>query len=62
MSELEAYKQLTQAAEFDDKFQITLAQIDEFERFLQTMKIKVEKKKILISREDLEPRTVYLNV
>ncbi len=33
----------------------------EFEQFLSDMKINVEKKKILISREDVVPETVFLN-
>ena len=33
----------------------------EFEQFLSDMKINVEKKKILICREDVVPETVFLN-
>lgn len=33
----------------------------EFEQFLSDMKISLEKKKILISREDVVPETICLN-
>lgn len=46
----------------DESYQDTISQIDEFEKFLVDMKITVEKKKILISREDLTPHIVYLNM
>lgn len=46
----------------DESYQYTISQIDEFEKFLVDMKITVEKKKILISREDLTPHIVYINM
>lgn len=62
MGEIEGYRKLTQAVDMDEAYQDTISQIDEFEKFLVDMKITVEKKKILISREDLTPHIVYINM
>ena len=62
MGEIEGYRKLTQAVDMDESYQDTISQIDEFEKFLVDMKITVEKKKILISREDLTTHLVYINM
>lgn len=61
MSEIESYKQLTQAFKLDENYQSIVDQINDFEKFVHEMRITIEKKRILISREDNVPQIVYLN-
>jgi len=61
MSEIEAFQILTQEANLDDRFNNTVSQINEFEQFLLDMNVTIDKKKILVSREDLTPQVVFLN-
>ena len=61
MKEVEALEKLFESIKEDRLNQSFIEQNKQFEQFLSDMKINVEKKKILISREDTVPQTVCFN-
>lgn len=61
MKEVEALEKLFESIKEDTLNQSFIEQNKQFEQFLSDMKINVEKKKILISREDTVPQTVCFN-
>ena len=61
MKEVEALEKLFEIIKEDTSNQSFIEQNKQFEQFLSDMKINVEKKKILISREDTVPQTVCFN-
>ena len=61
MSEVEQIKNLTDMLKVDQKMETLLSQIDEFEKYLVEMNISVEKRQILLFREDLKPQSVVYN-
>lgn len=61
MKEVEALEKLFESNKEDTSNQSFIEQNKQFEQFLSDMKINVEKKQILISREDTVPQTVYFN-
>ncbi len=61
MKEVEALEKLFESIKEDTSNQSFIEQNKQFEQFLSDMKINVEKKKILISREDTVPQTVCFN-
>lgn len=61
MKEVEALEKLFESIKDDTSNQNFIEQNKQFEQFLSEMKINVEKKKILISREDTVPQTVCFN-
>lgn len=61
MSEVEAIQELTERMPVDTRTEELITQVDDFERFLAEMKITVEKRQILLHREDIKPQIVYYN-
>lgn len=61
MKEVDALQKLFDNIKEDTSSQSYIEQNKEFEKFLSDMKIDVEKKRILISREDTVPQTVCFN-
>lgn len=61
MKEVEALEKLFESIKEETSNQSFIEQNRQFEQFLFDMKINVEKKKILISREDTLPQTVCFN-
>ena len=61
MKEVEALEKLFESIKEDTSNQSFIEQNKQFEQFLSDMKINVEKKQILISREDTVPQTVCFN-
>lgn len=61
MKEVEALEKLFESIKEDTPNQSFIEQNKQFEQFLSDMKINVEKKQILISREDTVPQTVCFN-
>ena len=61
MKEVEALEKLFESIKDDTSNQSFIEQNRQFEKFLFDMKINIEKKKILICREDTLPQTVCFN-
>lgn len=61
MKEVDALQKLFDSIKEDTSNQSYIEQNKEFEQFLSDMNINVEKKRILISREDTVPQTVCYN-
>ena len=61
MKEVEALEKLFDSIKEDTSNKNFIEQNKQFEQFLSDMKINVEKKKILISREDTVPQIVCFN-
>ena len=61
MKEVEALEKLFESIKEDTSNQSFIEQNKQFEQFLSDMKINVEKKQILISREDTVLQTVCFN-
>lgn len=61
MKEVEALQKLFDSFQDEASNESFERKNKEFEQFLSNMNIRVEKKKILISREDTVPQTVCFN-
>ena len=61
MSTVDQIRILTDNVKYDEKIENLLSQIDEFEKYLTEMNISVEKKQILLHREDVNPQSVLYN-
>lgn len=61
MSTVDQIRILTDNVKYDEKIENLLSQIDEFEKYLAEMNISVEKKQILLHREDVLPQSVLYN-
>ena len=61
MSVVEQISSITDNVQVDEKIEDLLSQIDEFENYLAEMNISIEKKQILLHREDVKPQTVLFN-
>lgn len=61
MKEVEALVRLFEHFQEEESYECFIEKNREFEQFLSEMKITVEKKTILISREDNVPQTICLN-
>ena len=61
MSTIDQIRSLTDNLQVDEKIGNLLSQIDEFEKYLAEMNISVEKKQILLHREDVKPQSVLYN-
>lgn len=61
MSTVDQIRILTNNVKYDEKIENLLSQIDEFEKYLAEMNISVEKKQILLHREDVKPQSVLYN-
>lgn len=61
MSVADQISSITDNIEVDETIENLQSQIDEFENYLAEMNISVEKKQILLHREDVIPQTVMFN-
>lgn len=61
MSTVDQIRILTDNVKYDEKIENLLSQIDEFEKYLAEMNITVEKKQILLHREDVKTQSVLYN-
>lgn len=61
MEEVEAIKKILESQQDDEKTQSIIAQVSEFEQYLADMNITVEKRQILLHREDVLPQSVCFN-
>ena len=61
MSTIDQIRILTDNMKYDEKIENLLSQIDEFEKYLAEMNISVEKKQILLHREDVKLQSVSFN-
>ena len=61
MSESDQIRIITDNSIIDEKIEDLLSQIEEFENYLSEMNISVEKKQILLYREDVMPQSVLYN-
>lgn len=61
MRESEAIKRIADSVDVDERFETLLTQVKEFEQYISVMGVTVEKRQILLHREDESPQTVYFN-
>lgn len=61
MNEVESIIELAKKATLDNNTKNVLSQIGEFERYLAEMSITVDKKQILLHREDITPQSIFFN-
>lgn len=61
MSEADQIRIITDNMKIDEKIENLLSQIEEFEKYLAEMNISVEKRQILLHREDVKPQSVLYN-
>ena len=61
MRESEEIKRLIDGINADEHFDTVLTQVKEFEHYLSVMGVTVEKRQILLHREDERPQMVYYN-
>ena len=61
MSEADQIRIITDNVKIDEKIENLLSQIEEFEKYLAEMNISVEKKQILLHREDVKLQSVLYN-
>lgn len=61
MRESEEIKRIADSVDVDERFETLLTQVKEFEQYISVMGVTVEKRQILLYREDESPQTVYFN-
>lgn len=61
MDESKVIKQLTDGVILDKETENVVSQVNEFEQYLSEMNITVEKKQLILHREDELPHMVYYN-
>lgn len=61
MSDIETIKILTEGVTIDEDSKRVLDQLADFEQYLSEMDVTVEKKHILLHREDVLPQLIYYN-
>lgn len=61
MSDIETIKILTESVTIDEDSKRVLDQLADFEQYLSEMDVTVEKKHILLHREDVLPQLIYYN-
>ena len=61
MRESEEIKRIADSVDVDERFETLLTQVKEFEQYISVMGVTVEKRLILLHREDESPQTVYFN-
>lgn len=61
MDETIIIKQIADGVIYDKETVDVVSQVDEFERYLSDMKITVEKRQLIIHRDDELPRQVFYN-
>lgn len=61
MRESEEIKRIADSVDVDERFETLLTQVKEFEQYISVMEVTVEKRQILLHREDESPQTVYFN-
>ena len=61
MNESENIKRIADSIDVDARFETLLTQVKEFEQYISVMGVTVEKRQILLHREDESPQTVFFN-